>query len=116
MHLNYEYLNRLIKTMSTESKNAFAFKTIKNLKGYAEQSLTHGIWSQKTESESLAPAPPSYVVWGNEFDLYKFYPMPHSFTYSHSFSQKKKKLNAWFLEPLSEFESWLHHLITVHVT
>lgn len=92
MHLNYEYLNRLIKTMSTESKNAFAFKTIKNLKGYAEQSLTHGIWSQKTESESLAPAPPSYVVWGNEFDLYKFYPMPHSFTYSHSFSQKKKKI------------------------
>ena len=39
LHLNYEYLNRLIKTVSTESKNAFAFKTIKNIRGSVEQSL-----------------------------------------------------------------------------
>lgn len=36
LHLNYEYLNRLIKTVSTESKNAFAFKTIKNIRGSVE--------------------------------------------------------------------------------
>lgn len=71
--------------MSTESKNAFAFKTIKNIKGSTEQSRTHRIWSQKTENESLAPEPPSHIAWGNEFDLSKFFPVHHSFIYSHSF-------------------------------
>ena len=39
LHLNYEYLNRLIKTVSTENETAFAFKTIKNIRDSAEQSL-----------------------------------------------------------------------------
>jgi hypothetical protein len=68
----------------------------------------HKIWTQKMQTESLAPSFPRYVAQGNQFELSMFYQIPHAFINFHSCNQTEM-LTVRSLEP-----DFLWHLLTMY--